>query len=166
QPSPELLPAGSEVKFRVFAPREASARLVARLTPSLQSNFLDLQFTDKDPQRAAEILNHWVERFVTVADELKRAKLVQRANILEQQRVQQREDLDVKDRALEQYRVATIKEPSEDTPIAAGSAETQPTVVGRYIQQRIQASDLAMQRENIERALGALRSAEQVPTTA
>ncbi|HLV26841.1 MAG TPA: polysaccharide biosynthesis tyrosine autokinase [Gemmatimonadales bacterium] len=166
QPDPALLTAGREVSFRVQAPREASARLLSNLTPSLQSNFLDLHYTHSDPQKAAEILNHWVERFVTVADELKRAKLVQRANILEQQRVQQREDLDRKDRALEQYRVATIKEPSEDTPISAGSAETQGTVVGRYIQQRIQASDLEMQRENIERALGALRSNTEVPTAA
>lgn len=166
QPPASMLAAGREVEFRVYAPREASARLRASLRPSLQSNFLDLQFTHSDPQKAAEILNHWVERFVTVADELKRAKLVQRANILEQQRVQQREDLDRKDRALEQYRVATIKEPSEDTPISPGSAETQGTVIGRYIQQRIQASDLEAQRENIERALAALRSNEDVPTAA
>lgn len=166
QPPAELLSAGREVQFRVYAPREASARLITRLHPSLQTNFLDLRLTDSDPERAVEILNAWVERFVTVADELKRAKLVQRANILEQQRVQQREDLDRKDRALEQFRVATIKEPSEDTPIAAGSAETQPTVVSRYIQQRIQASDLQLQREMIERALAALRNSEEVPTAA
>lgn len=155
-PVAQLTP-GRTANFTVLTPREASVNLQERLTHQLRDNFLALTFTDRHPQRAALILNTWVEKFVATSNELKRAKLTQASNILQEQLLEARADRDAKASAVANYRIATVTLPREDVPIP-GSAETQTSVIGRYSGMRLQASDIARERGELERVLQTISS--------
>ncbi len=155
-PVAQLTP-GRTASFTVLTPREASMNLQKRLTHQLRDNFLALTFTDRHPQRAALILNTWVEKFVATSNELKRAKLTQASNILQEQLIEARADRDTKAGAVANYRIATVTLPREEVPIP-GSAETQTSVIGRYSGMRLQASDIARERGELERVLQTVTS--------
>ncbi len=158
QPSAALLANRRAVEFTVRTPREVSVQLTQRMQPRLLegSSLLTMTFSDPDPQMAALTLNTWVESFVGVTAEIKRAQVSKRANVLEGQLDFARAELAAAEKALEDYRVATATLPSESRiPQLAGTQLMQDPVFTAYTSQQVQAQSLRRDREAIERALTA-----------
>jgi capsular exopolysaccharide synthesis family protein len=132
-------------RFTVATPREAAVDLINRLNTSRQdkSNFLRLTLQDPDPQVAARIVNLWVRRFVDFASALKKRKLVDYTNTLEDQFRTAKRALDSSEVALSSYRVRTITQGGEGgVPIAAGIQETRDPVMRDFFTRKIDYEDL------------------------
>ena len=140
-----------DIKFTVTSPRDAANDLGGRLTPQMaeNGNFLQLSLIGSDPARITRTLNTLVDVFVSKAAELKRDKASATVQALA---IQKDSTYDAYQRALsslEQYKVNTITQPTEGTPIAGGLQMTQPTVISNFFQQKIQLEQL----RNDEKAL-------------
>jgi capsular exopolysaccharide synthesis family protein len=141
------------VEFTVSTLRESAVQLTYRVNPhrSERSNFVWLTFEDRDPQRAAEILNEWVRQFVDIAADLKKQKLTEFSRTLEGQLQTQKQALDDAEKELETFRVQTITQPSEGAPVAAGLQETRDPVFKAFF-------DKSFEYEEIHRDVQFLRS--------
>ena len=141
------------VEFTVSTLREAAVQLNNRLTSqrSDRSNFVRLSFEYRDPQRAAEILNEWVRQFVSVAAVLKKQKLTEFSNTLEGQLQSQKQALDDAEEQLQTFRVQTIAQPSEGSPVAPGLQETRDPVFRAFF-------DKSFEYEEMHRDVQFLRS--------
>jgi succinoglycan biosynthesis transport protein ExoP len=158
RPEPRLLTPGRTVAFTVVNPREAGIELNNQLTATLNQNLLRLSLEGQDPVRTQEILDYWIVRFVQVARDLKQSKLADFANQQVMNLTEAERELRAAESALQQFKVGTITQPMEGTPIAAGTAETQSTVLGLYQGQRIQLNNLRASREELERVLNNTRA--------
>ncbi|HEX2168593.1 MAG TPA: polysaccharide biosynthesis tyrosine autokinase [Longimicrobiales bacterium] len=147
---------GRQVGFTVLTLREGAKDLNSRLDTRLATggNFLSLQFNDDDPARVATVVNAVAERYVDVAAELKRARVTQLRDILEQQLAKAETDLRQAQLALESFRVQTITQPSEtSSPVSAGLEVTRNPVLENYFSLQIEREQLQRERAAIERAL-------------
>lgn len=167
-PPAALVAESGDVGFTVQTPREASVALAGRLVPSRNenSNFLRLTLRDRDPARAAAILNVWVAEFVKVAADLKRYNLTEFANILGDQLEASQTSLTTAEGDLERFKVNTITLPSADLPVQGGTQEARETVLSSYFTQRFELDNISRDREALARAIavgrggGALNVAE------
>ncbi len=140
QPDIELTPPEFGVDFVIEIPRDAAVELGSKLDPriDLNGNFLRVVLTGPSPGRVARVLNAVIERYVEVAADLKRGKLVQRVNILEEQLARSRAHLDTTEVELERFRIETITLPTDAaTPIVGGIAETRGPVFDDYFRKQI-----------------------------
>lgn len=153
-PRPPRSSYGRNVKFTVRTPREASIELRTSVQASLrENNFLNLSYSDSDPERAAATLNSLVSRFVEEAATQKRQKLTQLSAVLDSQVMGQATKLRNSEQALEGFRVGTVTELREEAPVAPGLQLTQSTVYGQYFTMRNELDALRRDREAIERLL-------------
>ena len=152
-----------DVKFTVVTPREVAVTLVSRLRTQRQpqSNFLLLTLQDSDPQRAAHVLNTWVNEFISVAAALKKRKLVQFGQTLEGQLQTAKRSLDSSEVQLSSFRVNTITQPSEGGPIAAGVQETRDPVIKAYFEKKIEYDDIQHDIGLLQRLIA--RSRDSLP---
>ena len=132
------------VKFTVATPRETAVAWDARLNSSRarESNFLELTLQDPDPKLAADVLNTWIRQYVAVAAELKKYKLNLYARTLEGQLHTAKNSLDSAEVQLSSYRVNTITQPGESSPIAAGLQETRDPVMKAYFEKTMEYDDV------------------------
>ena len=158
RPDPAALRGDRTIRFTVVQPREAGVRLNARLDPQLEENFLTLTLRGTDPEATTATLNLWLQRFVSVAGTIKTRKLTESANSQRLNLERSNEQLDAAELALQRFRVGTITLPSEGTPVAGGVAETQPTVIGSFFEQRVRLEELASVRRQLERMQQSARS--------
>ena len=154
-PPAAALQGRDKVKFTVVTPREASIALSKRLTATIpeNTNFLFLALTDTRPDRAADILNAWLNEFVTVAAQLKKYKLTEQARILREQLDTAQKTLNTQETALQDVRVATITKPTQGLPIAPGIPTYTDPVMGSFFQQRELYGNTRRDREALEQAL-------------
>jgi tyrosine-protein kinase Etk/Wzc len=159
-PTPAELHEGAKVKFAVSTPRDASAALGKSLSARMaqDGNFLRLQLSGTDPVRLTRTLNAVTEQFVAVAADLKRRKLTEQSRILKEQVDTVGMQLRDAESRLERFRIATITKPNDQTPINAGVAQTNPTVIGQYFGQKVQIDELKRDRETLERILAGAKS--------
>jgi len=155
QPTPKLLAGRTEVAFNVQTPREASIRLIKKLSLSLAdgSSFLFLKLQGDDAERTAATLNAWVEQFVVVATALKKKNVASVAAILEGQRAFAAQNLQDAESALESFRVRTVTEPSERQTIQPGIEMTNSPVFENYFKDKILADHYQRDREALDRIL-------------
>jgi capsular exopolysaccharide synthesis family protein len=154
QPHTELLRPGQRVAFTVISPRDASATLLGSLRTQMteRGNFMRISLTSNDPVQGAAVINILTDQFVSVAADLKRAKLRETAKILREQLNYSAEQLRGAERSLEEFRVRTITLPS-DVPVAAGIQLTQPTVIRQFFEEKVEVDSLARERQAIQTAL-------------
>ena len=154
-PAAAALKGREEVEFTVVTPREASIALAKRMTARIpeNTNFLQLSLTDTRPDRAAAILNTWLEEFVTVAAQLKKYKLTEQARILGQQLDTAQKALSGQEQALQSFQVATITQPTQGLPVAPGVGSYSDPVMGSFFQQRDAWITTQRDREALEQAL-------------
>lgn len=150
-PTPAEWDDRDEIAFTVLTPREASASIISALQADMaeNGNFLRLIMTGTDPGRISATLNTLTEQFVSVAADLKKRKLVELARILDDQTETVGTQLREAEARLQGFKVQTITKPSEGTPIAAGIELTQPTVVSRFFNQKVESEELRLQRQQI-----------------
>ncbi|HEX5581002.1 MAG TPA: Wzz/FepE/Etk N-terminal domain-containing protein [Gemmatimonadaceae bacterium] len=158
RPAPELLTPGRNVTFTVVNPREAGLALNSRLTTRQEQNFLKVSLEGTDPVRTQEILDYWIVRFVDVARELKKDKLVDYANTQMINLQNAERELRDAELAYQQFKIGAITKPMESTVVAPGMAETQPTVMSTFFEQRLRLDDLRATRRALERVLANTRS--------
>lgn len=147
--------ADRSVEFAIATPRETSIELVERLTPQLpdESNFLWLKLEGTDPELTARTLNTWAEEYVAVAATLKKHHLVEFARILEGQLEFAESSLRGSEAALENFRIATITLPTENSPVAAGVEATRDPALKAFFERKIEYDNLRSDREALEKVL-------------
>ena len=157
-PPAGVLRPGLRVDFGVANPRDAASALADRLVVSMneRGNFLKLTLDGSNPQSLAATLNALIERYVDVADQLKKDKITELVKILQDQLDQAGSKLKVSEGLLQEFRVKTITLPSDRaTPVAAGLAVTQDPVLTNYFDMKIQLGQVQRDRAAIQRALAA-----------
>lgn len=153
-PDADELTPGRTVEFQVVTPRDAGGQLAQRLRTNLAQNFLRIRLRGSNPDRIASILNSVAEEHVSVAAELKRAKLEELQTILKEQLDYAEENLREAERELESFRVETITLPSErSTPVAPGLQMTQGPVISNFFDMKIELEDLRRDRARLEEML-------------
>jgi capsular exopolysaccharide synthesis family protein len=154
-PDRSVLTAGRTYEFEVVTPRNASQALSRQLGTMMaqDGNFLRLQLTGSDPVRLTSTMNALSDQFVAVAADLKKRKLTELSKILAEQVASVGQQLRDAETKLESYKVQTITQPNDATPINPGVSTSQGTVIGQYFSQKVQADELKRDRENIERVL-------------
>ena len=157
---PTWLEPGARFDFSVVRPRDAARSLAGRLRIRMNpnSNFLRVHLTGTKPDLLAATVNAVIERLIEVAAELKRAKLTELANILQDQLELAERNVVRAEAGLEGFRVTTITLPSERAaPVAAGLEMTRGSVLGSYFAMQVERDDLAEDRQAIGRALAEAR---------
>ena len=103
------------VKFTVMTSREASVDILKRLQVDIRENsrIITLGLQGTAAQRPAATLNAMLQRFVDVADTLKRRELIASAQSIQAQLQSAQDKLQSTERQLEDYRVKVISQPSE-----------------------------------------------------
>lgn len=146
---------GRNIRFTVSTPREASQRLLDRLSTNLrEETFLLIQYNDASPEEAAGTLNALVTRYVEEAARQKKQKLTLLAAVLDSQVTEQAERLRMAEENLEGFRVGTITLPREDQPqIAPGLLATQSSVYNQYYGLRTQRDEIRRDRRDIDDVL-------------
>jgi capsular exopolysaccharide synthesis family protein len=140
------------LEFTVLPPPDAAGRLGQELTASLnrQGNFIYVSLDDENPVRAARVLNAVIARFSQVAEDLKEEELQGSLSDLERQVAANRDSVAVAQQRLEQFRVATITEPTDrSTPVAGGTQETRAPIISRYQDLRDEVDDLSLEKSRI-----------------
>jgi polysaccharide biosynthesis transport protein len=146
------------VEFRVSTPRDAARQLDRNLEARLArgGNFVRLRYSSNDPERAAQVVNALADRYVAVAEEMKRARLTELRDILGTQLTYAEASLNDAEMSLEQFRVETITLPSEHAaPVAAGLESTQGTVLGGFFGLKVERETLQRDRAAIQRIVNA-----------
>jgi capsular exopolysaccharide synthesis family protein len=158
-PTAAALPPRASVAFSLVTLRDAAQRLSDALRVHLDENgnFLRLELSGTDPARLATTLNAVAQRYVAVAADLKRAKLVELTRILDEQLATAAGNLRAAESSLESFRVKTITLPSERaTPVAPGLEQTRDPVFANFFEMRIEREQLRRDQEAIQRVLADL----------
>jgi capsular exopolysaccharide synthesis family protein len=156
------LPAGTELRFRIDAPREAASRLRTDLGTRADRDvvFLQLSLTGPDPRRVASTINSVIEEYVQLATTLKRERLDELTKILQEQMDFAYDQLRQAEIALEDFRVQTITLPSDGfTGINPGLQATTNPVMNSYFNLQLEAEQTQQHRERLEEVLA------EIPTT-
>jgi capsular exopolysaccharide synthesis family protein len=152
-PSPGSFKSDAEVAFTVVTARDAARDLSERLMTSMDGagNFLSLSIDGKNPQEIASILNSVMDRHVTISAELKRSRLDETLVILEEQLQLMEAELAQAERDLEEFRIATISMPSDQSmAIAAGLQITRDPVFGSYFDMRVEVEQLQRDQARLQ----------------
>ncbi|MDT8340077.1 MAG: polysaccharide biosynthesis tyrosine autokinase [Longimicrobiales bacterium] len=148
-----------EFPFTVIPPREAADQLAERLQASLnrQGNFITVSLEDRDPARAARILNGLIRSFERSADSLKAAGLQQSLEDVEVQAEQVQASLRQAREDLQAYQMQIITRPSDrGVPVGAGLQETRAPIVARFEEIGADKEAVDLDRERIQRVLAAI----------
>lgn len=160
-PSGTLAP-GVALEFSLASPGQAGRTLNERLMTGrdFDVNFIRVALTGEDPRQLSDVVNAVLERFVEVADRLKREDLDYRVEAVAVQLAQVEDSLSRADGALESFRVNTITLPSDQaTPIVPGVAITRDNpVIGNFHQMRQELDALQRDRDRLVAVL------DDVPT--
>ncbi len=159
-PGPSVLKPKTRVAFSLVTPRDASQNLQSQLTTKMseEGNFLQLQLVGSNPDRLASTMNALQREFVSVAAELKKAKLKELSGLLSEQEHQQEVKLRQAETSLESFRIATITQPREEGPVVPGLQLTTNSAYNRYFQQRVDLETIRNDRKSIEDVIGRLES--------
>ncbi len=156
QPRASALQPGTDFKFTVVTPRDASRKLSQRLQAKMDKgvNFIGLSLRGDDPVQIASVLNSLMDRHVELARELKRRKLDERRKILEQQLDYAQNELSRVESELESFRVATVTLPTDpSTPIAPGLEQTRDPVFNSFFTMKVNQEQLGRDRERLQAIL-------------
>ena len=146
---------GRRVQFTLTTLRDGARRLDEGLDVRTDpdGNFLRLELRGSDPARVTAIVNAVAQRYVQVAAELKREKVIELTKILDQQLESARQNLSAAEASLESFGVRTITLPSDRAapgrPVAA--ADRDPVLMGFF--------DLQLERDQVRRDREALEQA-------
>jgi polysaccharide biosynthesis transport protein len=151
------LAAGATYRFGLVSPGQVGRDLNTRLMTGQdqQVNFIRVSLSDPDPEKAARVVNSILERFVEVADRLKRDDLDYRVQKVFEQLQQVEDSLFYADRALESFRVSTATLPSEQaTAMLPGVGVTRENpVIDNFHRMRQEADILQRDRDRLAAVL-------------
>lgn len=156
-PAQAALGAERTLDFTVVTPRDAAVELNRELRSELtdkEGNFLRLELAGTDPTKVTSIMNTLTDRYIAVAAELKRAKLTELANILEDQLEYAASNLQQEEAAFEGFRVNTITLPSDrGVPLVPGLETTNDPVFQNFFELKLEKEQIRRDREELSRAV-------------
>lgn len=146
---------GRSVEFELLTSRDAARGLAENLTTRMdpEGSFLRVELEGPSPRHITRIVNAVIERYVTVAAQLKKEKLTGLTLILDDQLQVARRTLDSAETALQRFRVANITRPSDRAVGSAGETEARDPVVASFFDQQIERDAVSRDRELLERWL-------------
>jgi len=155
-PARGMLTPGQRVEFTLATLRDAARRLMESLDVQLDlnGNFLRLELRGSSAVTITEIVNAVVERYVSVAAQLKRERLTELTKILEEQLSYARQTLRDAEAAMESFRVRTITLPSDRG--ASADAARDP-VFTSFFDAQIEREQARRDREVLEQLLAQAR---------
>ncbi len=168
-PTAASLQGNSQVRFTVLQPRSISVDLIQRLDVAMQdnSNFLTLTLTGPEKWQTADLLNVWMQQFLTTAAELRRGSLTNQASILDTQRGSADSTLREKENALEAFRTRAITKPRESVGSAGATAlgVTPPTdaLSGEFFKNQTDLQTVQRSRQALEAMIPAARKGDFSP---
>ncbi len=173
-PSSRLLAGNNRtVNFTVVTPREATLDIINRfqVLTDERSPVIYLRLRGNAAQRPAATLNAMLDQFVTVATDLKTRELNQQSTTLATQLEAARQKLEASERALEQFRVGAITQPSEGVAIPAGATGdagtiTRDPVINNFGQRKLDLDATRRDREELERIGQVIRTNGSLPVDA
>lgn len=145
-----------QIAFTLVTLRDASAALSQELETRMdeRGSFIRIRLTGRDPVKITSILNTLMDRHVSLAAQLKRARLDERVEIVAEQLGDVERDLASAEGSLEEFRTRTITLPSDRaTPIAPGLQMTRDPVFSNFNAMRVELEDIRTDRDRIRRAL-------------
>lgn len=162
-PQPEHFPPDGEVTLRLRTLRDAARTLGQQLQTSVNEDgtFLEIAYAADDPVEAAGVLNAVTSRYVQVATELKRARLVELTTVLSEQLATAERNLREAEIGLEGFRVQTITLPSEQAmAITPGIEQTRDPAISSFFEMRLDREALRQDRDQLETILQRIESGE------
>ena len=168
-PSVASLQGNQEVKFTVVQPRSVGVALIGRLDVAMQenSNFLTLTLTGADKWQTADLLNVWMQQFLSTAAELRTRSLATQASILETQRESADTALRNAENALQAFRSGTITKPADVTPsataVALGVTPPPDALNSQFFNNQTEYQTIKRSRESLEALIPAARSGNFQP---
>lgn len=137
--------------------RKASTELSRRLMTAMRSDghFLRLQLSGPDAETTQRTLDALMRRHVDLASQLKRRKLDEAVAIYEEQHVLAMDELRSAERALEEFRVGTIRDAADEAPTGGtASRQASPSAEEERLTRRISGTELlyGTVREQLEAA--------------
>ena len=146
---------GRSVDFSVVPPRDAALRLGEQLDVrmDLNGNFLAVELRGTNPRQISAILNAVTQRYVEVAAQLKREKLIELTKILEDQLTTAQGNLDDAETALQTFRTRTITLPTDQPAGQGAGAEARDPVRTSFFQMQVERDQLRRDRDGIARLL-------------
>ncbi|HLL45769.1 MAG TPA: Wzz/FepE/Etk N-terminal domain-containing protein, partial [Longimicrobiaceae bacterium] len=171
-PDRRFLGAGKTVQFTVVTPRDAAGELNRQLRSDMtdnKGNFLRLEMTGTDPKKLASVMNTLTARYISVAADLKKAKLTELANILEDQLAYAAGNLQSEESSYQGFRVQAITQPSDrGVPSAPGVQLVQDPVFQNFFQLKLEKEQIRRDREALARVSSGgslqLNSLEAIPS--
>ena len=155
-PDPAELTPGRTSEFQVLTSRDAADRLNNQLETSnnQQASFIEIALRGKDPHGQAATLNALMDRFVSVATDLKNAELNERVRVLSEQLATTGQELDRYEGELESFRVRTIRLPSEGGAAATpGIQATRDPAFTYYFSLKERENAVRYDRERLEQVI-------------
>lgn len=161
-PPQEALRPGVDIRFRAITPQQAVVGLFGALTVKYNPNsyLIRATLTSPDPVEAAAVLNALADHFVRTATELKKQKIHQEVEMLEEQTRFTATRLASAEMALENHKIQTITQPTEplaSPPIAttfgqtpASGSTVRDPVFDAYFQKKLAADQLASDLQQLE----------------
>jgi len=168
-PTKESLRGNQQVRFTVAQPRSVSIALNNRLTVAMQenSNFMNLTLTGTTKWETAQLLNVWMQQFLTTAGELRRGSLDAQATILASQRSTAESAVRDAEAALQGFRSNAITKPKEyvGSPDAAsvGIAPPQEGLSSEYFKNQTAYQDARRNRESLQALIPSARQGNFSP---
>ncbi len=159
RPTEAALVPSRVIAFTLVTPRDAAQRLRSDLQAVMDpnGNFMRLELTGTDPAGIAATLNALAHRYVTVAADLKRAKLTELTKILDGQLRTAAQHLREAESALETFRVHTVTLPSErSTPVVPGLEATRDPAFTNYFDMKVELEQVRRDRDALRRVLAEL----------
>jgi succinoglycan biosynthesis transport protein ExoP len=155
-PDAAALRRAGKVEFNVVTPRDAAVKLGNEVVTHMaeNGNFLRLELTGKDPERIASTLNTLTDRYVTVAGDLKRARLQELERILGEQLGYAAGSLAREESSLQGFRVRTITLPADrGSPVTPGLEVTQNPVLSNFFSLNMEREQIQRDRDDLARVL-------------
>ena len=172
-PPDSLLPPGSHVDFTLRRPRDVANAIVAKLEVKMadaKSNFIGLTYRGTNPLLISDVLNGILDRFVSLATELKRQKLRKLASTLEEQLELAAGRLRRAESQLQTFRVNTIALPDDrrDRVVARlpgdeeGILGPDAPIFGRYFSLQVERDLLRQDRDEMTQVLANLAQTSEL----
>jgi succinoglycan biosynthesis transport protein ExoP len=156
-PPRDSLRPGRQIAFTVREPREAAQILQGALTPSTEDGIIiSLRLVGADSARIASTLAAVMDRHVKLAADLKSGHLREQTQLLEVQLNAAAAQLEDASQKLTNFRVQTIRLPTEQVAIAPGLAQTQGPVMNEFFAMRVKQEQVRTDRERLEQVIAGL----------
>lgn len=157
RPEPGRFAAGSSVGFTVTTPRDAAVKLGAELivypVDNFGSNLMSMSMSGDSPTMLAAKMNTLLDEFVQMALRISRENLTAIANTVDEQMQTSAARLSSAERSLQNFKVRSITQPSENTTVSAGTQMASSPVFEKFFKDNVSHKAVLRDRQALQAVL-------------